>query len=281
MINKIICDLSINENEFNKAKPIYDNALRSSGFNSKLEYMESDESRQRRSRTRKIIWFNPSYCKQVKTDIGRSFRRLVRKHFPRQIPLQKIFNTNTIKISYSCTPNMSSIIKSHNAKLLNATVNDEAKPCNCRNKNNCPLSGKCRTPCLTYKAEVVTEQATSTYFGACEGEFKQRYNNHTKSFRLRKYENDTELSKIIWKLKDQNAEYTLHWSMEKNAGCYKCGTRRCDLCISVKVAIIRASPKGLLNKRTNSCRSVDIEINLPLETLNKALITPFVLLFFI
>ena len=40
------------------------------------------------------------------------------------------------------------------------------------------------------------------YYSAVKGEFKFRYNNHTKSFRNRYYEDDTELSKYIWKLKN-------------------------------------------------------------------------------
>ena len=34
-----------------------------------------------------------------------------------------------------------------------------------------------------------------------EGPFKDRYNNHTKSFRKRKYKLDTEFSKLIWAVK--------------------------------------------------------------------------------
>ena len=42
------------------------------------------------------------------------------------------------------------------------------------------------------------------YFGLVEVSFKSSYNNHTKSFRFRRYEHDTELSKHIWSLKDSN-----------------------------------------------------------------------------
>ena len=110
---------------------------------------------------------------------------------------------------------------------------------------------------ILYKAEVETENTKSTYYGTSEGKFKFRYNNHTKSFRLRKYENDTELSKRVWKLKDDNTPFTLTWSIESRAKPYRCGTRMCDLCTNEKVTIVRASPKGLLNKRSeliSKCR---------------------------
>ena len=44
------------------------------------------------------------------------------------------------------------------------------------------------------------------------------------------YENDTELSKHIWRLKDDSREYRVIWSIERTARPYKCGTKRCDLC---------------------------------------------------
>ena len=257
MISKRISDLSFDETEFKKAKSIYDNALSSSGFDPAPTYEVDQQNPQRRTRSRKIIWFNPPYNKQVKTEIGKTFLKLIKKHFPKRNRLHKIFNKNTIKISYCCTSNIENIIKQHNAKVLNPTKRDELKPCNCRNKQNCPLDGKCLSTCIIYKADVETDIMKSSYYGTCEGEFKTRFNNHTKSFRLRKYENDTELSKYIWKLKDANTSYSLKWSVEKTATPYKCGTRKCDLCLSEKVAIVRANPNGLLNKRTeliSKCR---------------------------
>ena len=101
------------------------------------------------------------------------------------------------------------------------------------------------------------DDVVDTYYGLCEGEFKFRYNNHTKSFRHQKHHNETELSKLIWRLKDENKDYTLSWSITKRSSPYRLGSKRCDLCLTEKVAIIRANPKGLLNKRTeliSKCR---------------------------
>ena len=257
MINKRISNLSFDKNEFNKAKGVYDDALSSSGFNEKLRYEAEHAHVKRRKRSRKIIWFNPPYNTEVQTKIGKIFLNLIRKHFPKRHHFSKIFNTNTIKISYCCSSNMENIIKQHNGKILNVQREKEIKPCNCRDQSNCPLDGKCLATCIIYKAEVVSNGVTSSYYGTCEGEFKSRYNNHTKSFRSRKYENDTELSKHIWRLKDNSREYRVIWSIERTARPYKCGTKRCDLCLSEKVAIIRANTNGLLNKRTeliSKCR---------------------------
>lgn len=257
MINKRISGLSSNEEEFNKAKNIYEDALLQSGFEPKLTYEPNQDNSKKRKRCRNIIWFNPPYNNQVKTEIGKHFLKLVRKHFTKRNRLHKIFNTNTIKISYSCSPNITSIIKQHNAKILNESLQKISKPCNCRVKKNCPLDGKCLATSIVYKANVTTNYKNLSYYGACEGEFKTRYNNHTKSFRLRKYQNETELSKYIWKLKDNKTKFQISWSIEKRAAPYKCGTRRCDLCLSEKVAIVRANPNSILNKRTefiSKCR---------------------------
>ena len=133
----------------------------------------------------------------------------------------------------------------------------QQRPCNCRIKENCPMNGDCLATNIVYKADVCHENTTQTYYGLCEGEFKLRYNNHTKSFRHSKHRNETELSNLIWKLKDENKEYSISWSIASRASAYKRGSKRCDLCLTEKVVIVRAESRGLLNKRTeltSKCR---------------------------
>ena len=54
--------------------------------------------------TRNIIWFNLPFNKNVLTNIGRAFIIFVDKCFPTGHKLRKVFNKNTVKLSYSCTP---------------------------------------------------------------------------------------------------------------------------------------------------------------------------------
>ena len=77
---------------------------------------------------------------------------LIDKHFPKDHKLRKIFNRNTIKISYSCMNNTKKIIDNLNKRILTTTkqTNDTAattinntKTCNCRQKNACPLDRNC------------------------------------------------------------------------------------------------------------------------------------------
>ena len=82
---------------------------------------------------------------------------------------------------------MSSVIKQHNCKVLSTTENVDWL-CNCRNKENCPLDGKYLQTCIAYKADVITNKDSHIYYGAIDGEFKSRFNNHPDSFRHRHHE---------------------------------------------------------------------------------------------
>ena len=104
----------------------YEEALRNGGFNEELKYKNKDSEEQTRNeekskKRRKIIWFNPPFCLSVKTNIGKLFFKLLKKYFPKSNPLSKIFDKNTIKISYCCTRNMKSIMSSHIKQILTTT----------------------------------------------------------------------------------------------------------------------------------------------------------------
>ena len=96
--------------------------------------------------------FNPPFFLSVKTNIGRTFLKLLKQYFPKSNRLHKIFNNNTMKVSYSFMSNMSSIISLHNKRLLQPRINEYG--CNCRTRENCPLQNQCLTPNLIYRADV-------------------------------------------------------------------------------------------------------------------------------
>jgi hypothetical protein len=64
---------------------------------------------------------------------------------------------------------------------------------------------------IIYKATVTTSNTNDTkhYIGMTATTFKERYANHTSSFRHKKDSNKTELSKHIWKLKENNQDYRM------------------------------------------------------------------------
>lgn len=254
MIEKRVSDLSYDEEEFNNAKHIYEEALAASEHPSSLTYQPPAQKR-KRTRHRPITWFNPPFCSSVKTNVGKRFLQLLRKHFPENHRYRNIINRNTIKISYSCLPNMGNIIKQHNERLLRAAEgNNDASSCNCQDRDACPLNGLCTTEGLVYTANVSyqenEEEKENIYHGSTGSTFKIRYTKHESSFRHEHQEKETELSKFIWRLKRRNIPYRIRWSIATRAQPYKCGSRRCDLCLTEKVIIARCNHPGMLNKRT-------------------------------
>ena len=157
--------------------------------------------------------------------------------------------------------NVGSIIRSHNTKVLCPSNNSPSTPprtCNCRRAGECPLNGKCLTECIVYKATVsVPTRPARVYYGLTEGPFKTRFTNHKASFRSEHHRKETELSKYMWELKDCGLEGQVKWEIAKRAAPYKCGARRCDLCLTEKMVIAAADPTITLNKRSelvSTCR---------------------------
>ena len=163
---------SFNEQVFNAAAPFSNNILDKCGYSEKLT-CEKEQYTMKGN----IIWYNPSFSKNVKTNIAKQFLHLLDKHFNRNHKYHNIFNCSNVKTSYSCMDNMTNIISSHNKKVTNSDNETNGETCDCRNKSNCPLDNKCLTNKIVYKAEVKTntginELSTEVYFGISETEFK-------------------------------------------------------------------------------------------------------------
>jgi hypothetical protein len=163
-INKRIALLSSHEQTFKESTPIYQNAFRHSNFDHEFTYTHDASQRTRRNRQRNISWFNPPFSKSVNTNIGREFLSLIDKHFPLQHILHKIFNRNSLKVSYSCMSNVKSIITKHNAHIIrnSQSQNRETDNCNCDSKNTCPLPKQCTTHNIIYNATVTTNNTNDT-----------------------------------------------------------------------------------------------------------------------
>ena len=134
---------------------------------------------------------NPIYL-YIYTNIARSFLKLVDTHFPIGNKLHKIFNRNTVKVSYSCMNNVKSIITSHNTRIIRKSQPQDisAENCNCRNKHTCPLQNKCMSKDIVYKATILTgnTQDTKHYIGMTSKSDTGIISNllHTKNIRTRR-----------------------------------------------------------------------------------------------
>ena len=225
-----------------------------------LKRYATDTPRTNKNRQRNILWFNPPYSQNVETKVGKCFLQLIDQHFPKSNPLHKIFNRNTVKLSYSCMSNVKSIISSHNKAQINKPSEQSDQidnSCNCRNKNTCPLEGDCNTRNIIYQAEVRTPQTKETYIELCDTTFKERYRNHTCSFRNERYKNVTELSKHIWSLNERKINYQIRWRKVKQARSYSNVNKKCNLCLWEKYFIICKPEMSTLNRRNemgSTCR---------------------------
>ena len=130
--------------------PIYEQALRNSGFNNNLTYTQSQKNQKNTNKQK--LRFNLPFLTNVKINIAKIFFKFLCKHLPETNKLYKTFNKNTVKISYSWMRNMGSVISTHNQRLL--TLNNSSIGYNCRNKCNCQLEEECLTPKVIYQADV-------------------------------------------------------------------------------------------------------------------------------
>ena len=271
-INRRISTLSSSESVYKSVANTYESALKNSNYKTKLEYAPDSSSdnhtpSNKRKRKRHIIWFNPPFSRNVRSNIGRDFLKLIDKHFPKTNELHKIFNRNTVKVSYSCLENVKSVISKHNKRVLNNMNGTKAKSgiqrnCNCRSHEECPLQGSCLTKSIVYKAEVMLKesQEVKQYIGMTANTFKERYNNHKKSFKNPLYQNETELSKYLWKLKETKKEFSVKWSVMKRAPWYSLGGKSCILCLEEKLCLLEADKNKNLTKRSEifaKCRHID------------------------
>ena len=190
----------------------------------------------------------------VATDIGKKIFLLLDKRFPKTHKFYKIFNRNNVKVSYSLLPNISSIIKSHNKKVLSNNKSKSSKSSwNCRDKSSCPLNCNCSQQNVVYCGKVIlrnqyTNKNHPHYIGLTECSFKDRLYKHKNSFKYENKRNATELPNFIWDQKSKNMDVSLVWSILDKAKPYSPGSRNCMLSLTEKYHILFLE-LNLLNKR--------------------------------
>ena len=86
----------------------------------------------------------------MKTPIGKLFLNLLDKCFPKGSLLYKVLNRNTVKLSFSTTPNMACKLARHNKQVLGIGALPKPNPCTCRIKEN-----TCMTTNVVYQVKVV------------------------------------------------------------------------------------------------------------------------------
>ena len=254
---------------FKSVVPIFQEALDKAGYNYKLTFkpQQVKNNPKKRQHKRPITWWNPPYSENVKTSIGKKFFKLLDQHFPKNHHLHKVINRNTVKMSYRTTPNFKKIISAHNSKILKQKTPDP--PCNCTDKNTCPLDGNCRASNVIYQATLKTLEdppTVETYVGLTSTEFKDRFRNHKTSINNRNHRKATTLSVKIWELKDENIPFDLSWKIIGRAHPFSPVTGVCNLCTLEKFIILTKPQQSTLNKREEifgTCRHKSMMLLIP------------------
>ena len=262
-VNDRLSRISINKAVFDEKITPYQDALRDSGHNHTLTFTPTQDQpipRNKKNRARKITWCNPPWNSEVKTNVGKQFLRIIDTSFPPGNPLRKLFNRNTVKVSYKCMPNMGSIISSHNTKLLQKDLQPrQVQGCNCRGgPDNCPLDpAECLKDNVIYVATVTSPDGVEHYTGLTGNTFKKRWYRHNSDFRKQENERDTRLSSHIWALNEENKPYEIKWKIMDRAPAFNPVKKKCRLCLKEIYYIIFHPDSATLNSRNelfNTCR---------------------------
>ena len=196
--------------------------------------------------------FNPPFSKNIKTNVGAKFLKMISKNFPPNQPLSKILNKNTIKVSYRCMPNLKSHIDKQNTQLLNQDINKAEPYCNCQvnKRENCPIPGRCTTTSVVYRATIRRHDNCSVdcYTGLTGDKFKTRYNKHQSDIRTGK-RTASKLAHHVCRLKDENVQHDISWDIVARAPSFNPTSKVCRLCVTEAYHIIFTPGGANLNKR--------------------------------
>ena len=146
-------------------------------------------------------------------------------------------------------------------KFNNNNKNDKIKNCKCRIQTSCPVGGNGEEKSVVYRAEVEDEKTSQKegYIGLAGDTFKVRYANHMKSFRNKKYEHETCLSKYIWNKKENEENFNIKWKFIDRGTLFNPVTMRCNLCLKEKYHLIFRTDSFKINTRNEfgaTCRHI-------------------------
>ena len=263
-VNKRISSNSSTPELFESTKAPFQKALQDSGYKHNLNFEQTNSissTSNKRTRTRKILYFNPPFSTGVKSKTCQQVLKLIDTCFPPSNPLHKIFNRHTVKVSYRTTPNIKQVISAHNRKTLNKQTPKQKKTCTCR-AEPCPVGGKCKEECTIHQATVThtdpdsgTEQ-NHKYIGLAATTFYQRHQNHKTTFKNKEHQTKSKLSEHIWKLKDKNVNFEISWKIIDKAPKFSPISKTCKLCTLERYYLICRTDLHTLNKNNkfgNDC----------------------------
>ena len=159
---------------------------------------------------------NPTFSLNVKTNVTKTFLQLMDTHFPRANKLNKIFKSNTVKVSYSCTQIISQIIKRHNKKVTQIQWHYQLE-FNCPIKSECPLNSDCLKEDVIYRCTSLTTLYPKRVY-LCIADIKmQRYYNSTQWSQNENYSNSATLQLCLENKENEKGNTKI--SLGNNSNC--------------------------------------------------------------
>ena len=152
-----------------------------------------------------------------------------------------------MNISYSCLPNIKSIVNAHTRKILHPSTSTGRSTCNCINMPQCLLDQKCLSDNNLYRANIAPldeNSETKVYCGICETTFKLRYTYRSTT------ETASGLSNKFWKIIDNNRSANTTCEILGRHQAYNTSSKRCSLCLNEKLKIALHRNNNMLNKQT-------------------------------
>ena len=143
------------------------------------------KSHKKLNHKRNIIWFKPSFSKNISTNVVKYFSKLHDKQFPPNHCFH-IFNKSSIKVSYSRRKKTKTIINKHDKNIPETKPSITTSPCNYRKKKVCSWNWQCKIVKVVYKSTLTSNKPNykeKKYFGNAEESFKGRLFKHSLSFR--------------------------------------------------------------------------------------------------
>ena len=135
------------------------------------------------------------------------FLQFIDTHFSSTIKLHEIFNRKTVEVRYSCTQNISQIIKKHDKKVMQIKGHHQLER-NCRIKTKCRLNGYFWKEAVIYVYSVNNILTPKKYLGLAEVSLKSKdiitTPDHFEMKTLRTV--STFLSIYGWKIKKTDKE---------------------------------------------------------------------------
>ena len=158
------------------------------------------------------VWFDQ--C--ISTNIAKRFLCLVDKHFAKHHPYHKFFNRNTVKVSYSCMPNMAAIISSHDTKMPKPDSDPNTRTCSCRNKSNAHLKGTAWPSALCTRRLSLQLPSQHNTTSVSQRAISKRATTRTC---IRSVQNNVEKPLNCWSMYGTWSLRT--WSMTSSGNCSK------------------------------------------------------------